>query len=113
MSSATVRLCIGKLGRELQVCPRVTSHVAAPCRPSWGGSLRELIIPHGAKLHQLVDVTVSFEEFKRVSGAAAIDAALVQLNARLAARGAPLLRRMLACLARAFGDQARDRPGGL
>ena len=65
--------------------------MAAPCRPSWGGSLGRLMEPHGAKLHQLLGVTVSFEEYKRVSGATAIDAAIVQLNARLAARGAPLV----------------------
>ena len=89
--SAAVRPCVGKHGRKLQACPRMSGHVAAPCSPSWGGSLGRLMKAHGAKLHQLLGVTVSFEEYKRVSGATAIDAAVVQLNARLAARGAPLV----------------------
>ena len=42
-------------------------------------------------MQALVGAAVSFEEFKVVSGVAAIDAAIAQLNRRLAARGATSL----------------------
>ena len=58
------------------------------CRPGWAGSLLELIKPKASNVQGRVGAAISFEEFKKVSGVAAITAATAQLNARLAARGA-------------------------
>ena len=63
------------------------------CRPHWRGSLNDLYTTRAAKVQALVGAAVSFEEFKVVSGVAAIAAATAQLNRRLAARGATSLVR--------------------
>ena len=58
------------------------------CRPEWAGNLGKLSRIKASKVQALVGANVSFEEFRKVSGVAAIAAATAQLNARLTARGA-------------------------
>lgn len=60
-----------------------------PCRPLWRGSFHALGIVSAGKVHELVGVEESFEAFIATSGPA-LEAALAQLIARLAARGMPL-----------------------
>ena len=75
------------------------------CRPDWDGSLRLLMGIAASKVPDVVSAQASFVEFKESSGAAAIDAALMQLNARLAARGAPFTH--LSCIPGGLGCSAR------
>ena len=58
------------------------------CRPDWPGSLDVLAATSAARLQSVVGADVSYAHFETVSGAADIEAAIAQLNARLAARGA-------------------------
>ena len=61
--------------------------VRPECRPEWAGNLGKLSRIKASKVQALVGANVSFEEFRKVSGVAAIAAATAQLNSRLAARG--------------------------
>ena len=68
------------------------------CRPLWSGRLSQLTAFSAAGLQDLVGARIRFEEFKKASGAADVNAAMSQLNARLAARGALLGAVLRACV---------------
>ena len=90
------------VNNSARICSCVWSHVLrdksrhanqstrswTPCRPEWPGSLEALTRPSAATLQSVVGAAISFEHFVQVSGVADIEAAIAQLNARLAARGA-------------------------
>ena len=63
-------------------------HSSLRCRPLWSGNLYHLMHTSERNLQKVVDARVCFQEFRQVSGVAAIDAAIAKLNARLAAKGA-------------------------
>ena len=62
------------------------------CRPDRDGNFNLMPNIGAGKVQGLVGAQVSYVEFKQVSGVAAIEDAHAQLNARLAARGAPCPR---------------------
>ena len=77
----------GRCKKLLRAHATGREHIRLRCRPGWGGSVNKLFRLHAANVHRLVGAHVGLEEFKAVSGVAAIDVAITKLNARLAARG--------------------------
>ena len=66
------------------------------CRvPDWRLKLGQLSVCATEQLHDILNLKERFHRFREVSGVPAIEAAAAELNARLAARGAPLA--VLAC----------------
>ena len=80
------------------VCGQSDNHLTSSFGQVSHDVLHKLVNIRAAKVQGLVGAEFSFEEFKVVSGVPAIAAAIAQLNARLAARGArPQLRVMTHC----------------
>ena len=80
-------LATGRRSTLLSPASDIVTDVQLLCRPNWGGTLAQLFQVGAHNIQSLVDARVSFEEFREASGAD-VDAALAQLNSRLAARGA-------------------------
>ena len=60
--------------------------------PDWRHDLNKLGNTACERLHIAVGVDERFHRFREVSGVLAIEAAIAELNRRLAARGVPLLQ---------------------
>ena len=58
--------------------------------PDWRLKLSQLSDSTTDELHVVFDLKERFHRFREVTGVPAIEAAAAELNARLAARGAPL-----------------------